>query len=395
MAGLKMRSGVFIPPYHGMHENPTLTFQRDLELVEWCERLGYEEAWFGEHHSGGVETIDSPEIMIAAAAQRTRTIMFGTGVVSLPYHHPLNVAQRIVQLDHLTKGRVVLGVGAGSLVQDAKMRGVDPTRTREVLEVSLDVILRLLRGETVSCKTEWFTLDNANLHLTPYTHPHPKVVVAASNTPSGGRLAGRHGLGLLCVTASQPTGFDALSSNWAVANEIAAEHGNTLQREDLRLAAPIHLAETREEAHRNVRFGIEEYLDYGFSLQPSKRERAKGMDPVEIITKHRGGIIGTPDDAVELINRFHGKVGDFGCFLQIAHNWADWEQTKKSYELYARFVVPRIHRSNISRIESLDTLRRNDAEFGAIKAKAISDTFEKHEAERAARHGNPLNTAAQ
>ena len=106
-----MRFGVFLPPMHKTGVNPTLALHRDLELVEHIDRLGYAEAWIGEHHSAGSELIASPEVFIAAAAERTRHIKLGTGVVSLPYHHPLMVANRIVQLDHLTRGRVLFGVG--------------------------------------------------------------------------------------------------------------------------------------------------------------------------------------------------------------------------------------------------------------------------------------------
>ena len=111
----RMKFGVFMAPFHRVGENPTLALDRDLELIEWLDFLGFDEAYIGEHHSAGWETISSPEIFIAAAAGRTRHIRLGTGVVSLPYHHPYMVASRMVLLDHLTKGRVILGVGPGGL----------------------------------------------------------------------------------------------------------------------------------------------------------------------------------------------------------------------------------------------------------------------------------------
>src|SRR5687768_7616189 len=111
--GRKLRAGVFLAPFHPVDEDPTLAIQRDLELMEHLDRIGFDEAWIGEHHSAGYEIIASPEMFIAAAAERTRRIRLGTGVISLPYHHPLMVADRIVQLDHMTRGRVMLGVGPG------------------------------------------------------------------------------------------------------------------------------------------------------------------------------------------------------------------------------------------------------------------------------------------
>src|SRR4051794_19149840 len=210
MADPTLRSGIFLAPFHPTEEDPTLAIRRDLELVEWLDRLGYEEAWIGEHHSAGFEIISSPELFIAAAAERTKRIRLGTGVVSLPYHHPLMVANRIVQLDHMTRGRVMFGAGPGLLPTDAFMLGIPVAKQRDRMAESLDVILRLFRGETVSERTEWYTLQNARLQLLPYTKPHPEVCVASTITPSGGRLAGKYGLGMLCVAATTAAGYDVL-----------------------------------------------------------------------------------------------------------------------------------------------------------------------------------------
>jgi limonene 1,2-monooxygenase len=124
---IKLRNGIFLAPFHPLDEDPTLCIHRDLELIEHLDRLGYEEAWIGEHHSAGFEIIASPEVFIAAAAERTRSIKLGTGVVSLPYHSPLTTANRIIQLDHQTRGRVMFGVGPGLLPSDAFQLGVDPS----------------------------------------------------------------------------------------------------------------------------------------------------------------------------------------------------------------------------------------------------------------------------
>ena len=109
----RMRFGLFIAPHHPVGEHPTLQFERDLQLIEQFDQLGYDEVWVGEHHSGGWETIGHPELFLAAAAQRTHRIRLGTGVTSLPYHHPYNVAGRIALLDHLSRGRAILGTGPG------------------------------------------------------------------------------------------------------------------------------------------------------------------------------------------------------------------------------------------------------------------------------------------
>ena len=189
-----LRSGIFLAPFHPVNEDPTLAIRRDIELVEWLDELGYEEAWIGEHHSAGFEIIASPELFIAAAAERTQRIKLGTGVVSLPYHNPLTAANRIIQLDHQTRGRVLFGVGPGLLPSDAMMMGIPVDKQRDRMVESIEVILRLFKGETVTQETEWFKLTNARMQLLPYTKPYPEIAVASSVTPSGGTLAGRHGL---------------------------------------------------------------------------------------------------------------------------------------------------------------------------------------------------------
>jgi limonene 1,2-monooxygenase len=221
MSTIPLQHGIFMAPYHDVDESPTIALRRDIELVGHLDRLGFKETWFGEHHSTGWEVIGSPELMIAAAAENTKHIRLGTGVVSLPFHNPLMVANRIIQLDHMTMGRVMFGVGPGLLPTDAKMLAVDIKSQRDMMVEALEVILPLLRGEEVTHKSTWFNLNRARTHLLPYTYPHPEVAVASAITPSGGMLAGRLGLGMLCVAATETAGFDVLGENWKVASTVA------------------------------------------------------------------------------------------------------------------------------------------------------------------------------
>jgi limonene 1,2-monooxygenase len=385
MSLINLRHGIFLPPFHPNEENPTQCLERDLELMAWLDKLGFHEAWIGEHHSAGFEIISSPEIFIAFAAERTRNIRFGTGVVSLPYHHPMMVADRIVQLDHMTRGRVMFGAGPGLLASDAIMMGIDPLTQRERMAQSIDVILRLFRGETVTERTDWYTMEGCRLHLLPYTEPYPEVAVVSAITPSGGRLAGKYDLGMICVAATNPFGFDALGANWQIACDIAAEHGRSMDPNRLRLVGPMHIAETREQAYANAKFGFERYLGYLNNNQPRFIVPA-GQDPLEWFVENRYGVCGTPDDAIALIERLEDKQGAFGAFLQQAHNWADFEATKRSYELYARYVMPHFSRANVPRAASYQWCGDNRAEFSAKRNAAAKAMFDKHEAEqRAAR----------
>src|SRR5277367_5127134 len=227
MPPAKLRFGAFIAPFHALDENPTQAIERDLELVQWLDQLGYDEAWIGEHHSAGMEIIASPELFIAAAAERTKHIRLGTGVSSLPYHHPLILADRINQLDHMTRGRTMFGVGPGALASDAFMMGIAPAKQRDMMDEALEVIVRLLRGETVTHKADWFELAEARLQMTPFSRPSVEIAVASQVSPTGSRAAGKHGVGLLSIGATSAGGFNALASNWAIAEDIAKDNNTT------------------------------------------------------------------------------------------------------------------------------------------------------------------------
>lgn len=386
MATHDFRNGIFLAPFHPLEEDPTEALQRDLELIRHLDDLGYEEAWIGEHHSAGFEIIASPELFIAAAAERTRRIKLGTGVVSLPYHNPLMTANRIIQLDHMTRGRVMLGAGPGLLPSDAMMLGIPVAKQRDRMAESLDVILRLFKGEIVTEQTEWYNLQNARAHLLPYTKPHPEVCVASTITPSGGRLAGKYNLGMLCVAATNPSGYDVLGANWKIAEGIAAERGETMDRNRLRLVGPVHLAETRERAFENVRYGLQKWIDYFTMFNPAAIGDAfKADDPAEALVKTGQAVIGTPDDAVAQLERLEKQSGGFGCFLQLAHNWANWENTQKSYELWARHVTPVFRGANKNRNESIAWTRANSGEFMGAAMNAAQQMFIKHSEEQAAK----------
>jgi limonene 1,2-monooxygenase len=343
----RLRFGIFLAPFHPAGENPTSALQRDLRLMEHLDELGYDEAWIGEHHSAGSEIIASPEIFIAAAAERTKHIRFGTGVTSLSYHNPLWVAERMVLLDHLTRGRVMLGVGPGSLPTDSAMIGLDPTDTRELLDENLDIVVRLLRGdEPVTAETRTHKLIDARLHLRPYSDPLFDVAVAAVASPTGPRLAGRHGLGLLSIGATLTAeGFDALAHHWGVMEERAAAFGTTVDRAKWRLVGLMHVAETREQAYKDVEHGIEQWFRYFQKVAAFPQMAVEGGDikeMIDFINEAGVGAIGTVEDAAAQVERLVGQSnGGFGAMLLLAHEWADPAATRRSFELIAQHVMPR------------------------------------------------------
>jgi len=382
MAQKRMRFGAFIAPHTPTDEHPSLALEEDMDRVVWMEKLGFDEAWIGEHHSGGWEINGSPEVFIAAVSQRTSRIKLGTGVASLPYHNPFTLADRIRQLDHVTKGRTILGMGPGSLPSDALMIGVPTSEARDRMEQAIEPIVRLLNNEIVTAKTDWFNLQEARLQLDPYSDEGVEIAVASQVSPTGARAAGKFGLSMLAIGATSAGGFNALASNWAIAEETAAEHGNQMDRNGWRLVGPVHIAETREKARENVRYGLLRWIEYMEKVAAIPLAPPAGQDPVDYMIDTGFGVIGTPDDFVAQMSRLSEQSGGFGCFLNLDNHWADWEQTKRSYELIARFAIPKINKLNESRIRSETWLRENNAQFKGELTAAVRSKMEEYAREK-------------
>src|SRR3954453_5818423 len=353
----RMKFGILVTPFHPLGENPTAALARDLDLIEWVDRLGYDEAWVGEHHSGGWGTIASPEVFLAAAAGRTQSIRLGTGVVSLPYHDPLMVADRLVLLDHLTRGRILFGVGAGVLPSDAAMVGIDASQQRRMMQQSLDAIVRLFTtDEPISVTTDWFTLRDAVLQLRPYSEPHPPIAVASSASPAGMALAGRYGAGVLSLGGFSASGAERLAGQWAIAETAAAEHGQRVDRANWRIVVPVHVAATRREAIAEVRAGgrrlLKEYFQETLGRPMEGDPAGDGSDAVDAMLESGTAIIGDPDDCCQAIERLQALSGGFGSLVAVALDWAPRAQVWRSFEMFARYVAPQFQ-------GSLDHLRRS------------------------------------
>ena len=376
----KMRFGAFLAPHHPIGEHPTLQLQSDLELVTHMDKLGYDEFWCGEHHSTGWEIIASPEIFLAGAAERTQRIKLGTGVISLPYHHPFMVAQRLVQLDHQSRGRLIFGSGPGALPSDAHTMGIDPMVLRDRQDEAMGIIKRLLNGEDrFSYDSEWFKLRDAKLHLRPLQE-NMEFAVASIVSPSGMTLAGKHQTGVLSIGATVPAGMRALPNQWAFAEESAKLHGNTVNRKDWRLVLNWHIAETREKAREQSKHGLFRHNnEYSVgTLKPGEGTIYKTPDEaVDDVSssQERTAVIGTPDDLIEKINDMIKLTGGFGCVIGFVHDWANRQDTLKSWDLVARYVIPEVNgllddyrESNKYTIENRETwLRAGEAVLNKIQ----------------------------
>ncbi|HET9625923.1 MAG TPA: LLM class flavin-dependent oxidoreductase [Kofleriaceae bacterium] len=387
----RMRFGIFMAPFHPAGVNPTILLDGDLALIEHLDKLGYEEAWVGEHHSAGSEIIASPEIFIAAAAMRTQRIKLGTGVISASYHHPLWVAERAVQLDHMTKGRFMLGLGPGALPSDAAMIGLDMPQTRELLEDAVEIITRLMTSdEPVNFENSRWTLRDARLHLRPYSHPHPEIAIAAVASPSGPRLAGRYGHGLLSIGATTAAGFDVLGLHWGVMEERAAHYGVQVDRAAWRLVGLMHLAETREQAYADCEHGMLAWFDY-FQHTAAFPQMAVGTGTtvrqcIDFVNQSGLGTIGTPDDAIAQIERLQKQSnGGFGAYLQLAHDWAAPAARFRSYDLFARHVAPHFQGQARSTLDAKARARAARPQLAQDNLKAVTQSTAKYQAELAAK----------
>src|SRR5216683_3199236 len=303
----RLNFGAFLAPHHPIGEHPMLQFRRDLDLVEHLDKLGYDEFWCGEHHSSGWEMIASPEMFLAAAAERSKRIKLATGVISLPYHHPFNVAQRMVQLDYMTGGRAIFGTGPGALASDAHTLGIDPMVQRDRQDEAIGVIRRLMRGERVTARSDWFTLQDAALQLLPLQEEMP-FATASQISPSGMTLAGKHGIGVISIGSLSEEGLNSLPTQWGFAEAAAA--------------------------------------------------------------------IGTPDDLVARIKSVLEISGGFGTIVGFVHDWANPENTMRSWDMVARYVVPEINGYLAGLRESRDFVATNRGVFDRAKEAIMAKITE-------------------
>lgn len=373
---MSLRFGVQIFPYHRPDVDPTVQFANDLKLIEHLDHLGYDEVFVGEHHSTGWQNIAAPELLLAAAAERTTNITLGTGVSSLPYHHPFLLADRIVQLTHQLKGRFIWGIGAGSLAQDAHIIGVDPLEQRRMTEESLEAILALLRGEgPVTRKTDWFEINDAELHLKPYGGSID-IRAAAQLSPSGPRLAGKYGIGLFQFGVLGSGDENPIADTWSIAEESAAAHGNTVSRDRWSALHMMHIAETEEQAREEARWALQDWVRYMNKILPLAKSDPDDFDA--LVDELNGSIflIGTPEMARERIQTIVDASGGIGSIVIGNCEIANPDNQRKSFELIASEVKPYFNDQIAPRtaaVESMERFGLNGAKLREAQDKARKD----------------------
>jgi len=270
----------------------------------------------------------------------------------------------------------MLGCGPGALVSDAYMMGIEPVTQRPRMDEALDAIMALLKcEEPVTLKTDWFELRQARLHLAPYTDPHFEIAVASVMTPSGVQAAGRHGLGVLSLGAGIPGGPEALANQWKIGEDVAAKHGKTMDRKQWKLVVNVHVAEEDEEALRQVR-KAERHETITYFEETLGRPPGRSDDPLTDGVKMGTTLVGSVETVVKGIRKLWDlSDGGFGGVLFRAHNWANREQTLKSYELFARYVMPQFQGSLETIVGSSVWARENRKQVFGSTVEAVRRAF--------------------
>jgi limonene 1,2-monooxygenase len=281
----------------------------------------------------------------------------------------------------MTGGRAIFGSGPGALPSDAHTLGIDPMTQRDRQDDAIGVIRRLFKGERVTKKTEWYTLQDAALQLLPLQEDM-EFVVASQVSPSGMTLAGKYGIGIISLGSMSSQGLLSLPTQWGFAEQAAAKHGTKVDRKNWRVLLSWHVAETREKAREEAKHGLmkwhNEYI-VGTLQRPGDGPFSSPDEAVDKTAFEDGSasVIGTPDDLVKVIKDVYAKSGGFGTVVGFVHDWANIENTMRSWDMVARYVIPEINGYVAKLRESQKFLIENRAVFDragqAIMAKIMEN----------------------
>jgi alkanesulfonate monooxygenase SsuD/methylene tetrahydromethanopterin reductase-like flavin-dependent oxidoreductase (luciferase family) len=358
-----LKLGFFIQPVHPPSRPYSDVLREDREAVVLADRLGYGEAFIGEHLVDAAETIPSSLAFIASMADACPSITFGTGVLPLANYHPAMAAAQVAMVDHLVQGRLVLGVGPG-VAGDAEAIGDLGSDRRRKSEEALEHMCRIWReappyriqGEFYRTTTErsYDPRIGVGVAIRPLQRPHPPIAITSIRADaSGPRAAGAQGwtgisatyVGAYVVRAHvqsyvegrRSAGLPADPRGWRVARSIfVADDEATARRyayrEDGAHAFYCHVMRTKL-----AKAGALDVMR-DFPGQPDS-ELSIGRCLERLV------IAGTPQTVAERILEFRDEVGAFGTLLYTGHDWADAALARRSMDLTANEVLPRIQRA--------------------------------------------------
>ena len=358
-----MKLGMFMMPIHPTHRPLAETLREDREAVLLADQLGYEEAFIGEHVTDRAETITSSLMFLSSLVHDTRQIKLGTGTINLPNAHPAAVAAQVAMLDHMLEGRFIMGISPGGLLSDAEVFGNLANNRNEMFVESINTILRIWAGEPpYDIQGKYWNVSVAKTMIPeigqgyiakPYQLPHPPIVGTAVAPFSAG------------VTEMAKRGWQPISANflmpqwvrshWPKYVQGRAEVGAQAHPSEWRVAKCIFVADDEETA-RAYGHGPDGPYHFYFSQLVRKLVGGGGRGnlfktdpsmPDEAITPEyvtrQLVIAGTPDSVVEQLLAFREQVGDFGTLLYACIDWQDAALGRRSMELMAREVMPRLN----------------------------------------------------
>ena len=356
-----MEVGYFLMPLHPPGSDQTKTLHDDLDQIVTLDKLGYKEAWIGEHFTATWENIPAPDLFIAMALGLTKDIVLGTGVTCMPNHDPFMIAHRIAQLDHMARGRFHWGVGSGGFPGDFEVFGFDPKtgEHRGYTRDAIDLVLKLWDDPEPGLyeNQRWkFTVPEPvddigqRFHLKPYQKPHPPIAVAGVSPKSDTLvLAGERGWIPMSINLV-PT--STLKTHWDAVEDGARKAGRTPDRSTWRIAREVYVAETNEEARKEALEGAlaRDYRDYFLRLLPSVNmldlmKAYPDMADSEVTPEYLVDeiwVVGGPDEVAEKLRQLHAGVGGFGVLLAMAHEWEPRDRWVRSMTLLVEEVMPRL-----------------------------------------------------
>ncbi len=357
-----MKLGFFTMPLHPLGSKQHETMADDLEQIKFLDKIGFHEAWVGEHFTAEWENIPAPDIFLAHALAHTKNIILGTGVSCLAQHNPFMLAHRIAVLDNLAKGRFYWGIGAGSFIGDFKAFGVDASigEHRDLMNESLDFILDLWNDPKPGNykNTKWsFTVPERmedvglGVYTKPYQKPHPPIAVAGITEKSESlKTAGKNDWIPMSINFVPQK---SLKGHWESYEEGAKEAGIVADRSKWRIARDIYVAETTEQAIEDVKNGTlaRDFTDYFFKLIPKIRgnldifKTDKSMTDEEVTIDYmikNLWIVGSPEDVTRQIKELYDYVGGFGVLLIMGHEWKPLDKWQNSMNLLVNEVIPKL-----------------------------------------------------
>lgn len=350
-----MKFGIFTMPEHPPWENWTLSYDRDIDEMVQAEKLGFDEYWIGEHHSGAYENVPAPELIIAKGSALTSRIMFGTGVVNLPYHDPFMVAERLAFLDQLTHGRLIYGFGASGLPTDWALFGMEPAEMRPRMEESIEIINRLMQADgPISYSGKYWSAENKTVQVKPFKNRLPEIVLAGLTSLSSYKSAATNGWGALSVYFTPPTftnnpSFPDLVAQGKCLDESAAAAGlDPIEaRRNWRVVREVYIAKDKNTALEEIRKGVKGSYDYLFelglgALMKLDQEMPDADVTFEWMVDNIPWIIGTPEECSQQIKDLYEEVGGFGSFVINSRDWVPTDLHYRSWEQFARYCMPAV-----------------------------------------------------